>query len=174
MQQMQQTFEDVTQNWSKVSQEAVKEMVDKYGPPDEYSASQAIWHHNGPWKRTIVQREETPHDWPAHHSDVLEQFIDYRVPPDKFDDLAQYDGSVIVERTKGVISARCAGEAMNFVALNLANDIVTGKYTVEQARKEYERLYKAYQDGDKLPYTQKLMFEVPDGGTGDPDVTTVV
>ncbi len=48
-----------------------------------------------------------PHDFPMPHPDLLEQFVDYQVPPDKFDELAQYDGSVIVERTKGEISARC-------------------------------------------------------------------
>jgi hypothetical protein len=147
MEQVAQSFDETTQSWPKVSQEAVKEMVEKYGQPDEFSASQAIWHHNGPWKKTVVQREAVQHDWPAQHRDVLEQFIDYRVPPDKFDELAQFDGSIIIERTKGVISARCAGEAMNFVALNLANDIVNGKYSVDEARDEYARLYQAYQDG---------------------------
>lgn len=173
MQQLQQSLEDITQEWPQVAREAVESMTEKYGPPDEYSESQAIWHQNGPWKRTVVQREEVPHEWPAHHKDVLEQFIHYRVPPDKYDDLARFDGSVIVERTKGVISARCAGEAMNFVALNLANDIVTGKYSVEEARREYERLYQSYQDGQKPQYTQQLVFEVPEGGTGDPDVATI-
>ncbi|MGH8284417.1 MAG: hypothetical protein ACRETT_01460 [Steroidobacteraceae bacterium] len=38
------------------------------------------------------------------HKDVLEQVIDYKVPPDKFDDLARYDGSVIAERTKGTFA----------------------------------------------------------------------
>lgn len=60
-----------------------------------------------------------------------------RVPPDKFDDLALYDGSVIVERTKGEISARCDQEPMNFLALNLAHDIITGKRSVGDARKTY-------------------------------------
>ncbi|MEX2153654.1 MAG: hypothetical protein WD825_09970 [Gemmatimonadaceae bacterium] len=57
-----------------------------------------------------------PHSFPKPHTDLLEQFIDYRVPVDKYDELAAYDGSVIVERTKGEISARCDKEAMNFLA----------------------------------------------------------
>jgi hypothetical protein len=167
------TIEDIARDWPKDAQEAAQAMIEKYGPPDEYSESQAIWYQNGPWKRTVVQREAVPHDWPAHHMDVLEQFIDYRVPPDKFDELAQFDGSVIVERTKGVISARCGGEAMNFVALNLANDIVIGKRSVEEARQEYVKLYKAYKNGQKPTYSQQFAFNVPKGGTADPDKTEI-
>lgn len=57
----------------------------------------------------------------------------YEVPPAKFDDLAQYDGSVIVERTKGTMSARCDKEEANFLAPNLAHDIVRTNKTVAQA-----------------------------------------
>ncbi len=46
---------------------------------------------------------------------------------DKYEDLAMFDGSVIVERTKDEISARCDKEEMNLLALNLANDVAAGK-----------------------------------------------
>lgn len=169
MQQVQQSVEDISKSWPKAAQEALETMIEKYGQPNEYSASQAIWHNNGPWKRSVVQREEVPHDFPLHHMDVLEQFIDYRVPPDKYDDLAEYDGSLIVERTKGVVSARCAGEEMNFVAINLAHEIVTGTRTVDNAREEYVRLYKAFKSGETPPSTQGFLFDIPQGSTGDPD-----
>lgn len=172
-QQVEQSLKAVSQKWSKTSQEALKEMTDKYGQPDEFSASQAIWHHNGPWKRTVLQSEEIQHDFPSTHMDVLEQFIDYHVPPDKYDDLAKYDGSIIVERTKGVISARCAGEAMNFVAINLAHEIVTGRRSVDDARQEYTRLYQAYHKGQKEDATQRFTFDLPTGKTADPDVEVI-
>lgn len=173
MQQVQHSMDEITKSWPNTAREAVQTMIEKYGPPDEYSASQVIWHNNGPWLRTVVSADEVLHQFPAPHVDVLEQFIAYRVPPDKFDALAYFDGSVIVERTKGLISARCAGEEMNFVALNLANDIITGKYSVEEARNEYIALYKAYQNGEKPPYTQGFQFDVPQNDTGDPDVAVV-
>jgi hypothetical protein len=40
---------------------------------------------------------------------------------------------------KGEISA-CCGASMNFVAINLAYDIVTGKRPVQEARQEYTHL----------------------------------
>lgn len=39
-------------------------------------------------------------------------------PVDQFDDLAKYDGSVIVERTRGEFSARCDHQEMKFIAID--------------------------------------------------------
>lgn len=155
--------------WPQTPQKVARETIAKHGSPSEATASMLVWHGSGPWKRSILYREEVPHEFPMKHTDVLEQFIDYRVPPDKFDELAEYDGSVIVERTKGEISARCDKEEMNFLALNLANDIVTGKRSVEQARDFYAKTAKAFKEGRKDPYTQGLQFTVARGGTADPD-----
>jgi hypothetical protein len=66
------------------------------------------------------------HNFPAPHTDSVESFIDYRVPVQKFTPLAEFDGSVIAERTAGEVSARCHDEQANFLALNLRDDIVTG------------------------------------------------
>jgi hypothetical protein len=43
----------------------------------------------------------TTHLFPVEHSDVMQQWIDLDVPPDYFDDLAHYDGSVVVEPHRG-------------------------------------------------------------------------
>jgi hypothetical protein len=110
--------------------------------------------------------------WSAPHTDYLEQFIDYRVPLELFSRLAEYDGSVVVNRTRGEIAARCGGMRMNFVAINLAHDIISGKRTVAQARDEYGRLYSAYKRGEKPPYTQAFQFALK-GNTADRDVATL-
>jgi len=88
---------------------------------------------------------------------------------DMFTPLAEFDGSLMAERTTGEISARCGGTSMNFVAVNLAHDIVTGKRTVQEARDEYVELYRAYQRGEHPPYTQRFQFDVPHGNTQDTD-----
>lgn len=160
-------------DWPDKSQDAAKFMIDKYGVPNEQTPTTLVWYATGPWKRTILYKEEIPHSFPKPHTDLLEQFIDYRVPTDKYDDLAAYDGSVIVERTKGEISARCDKEAMNFLALNLANDIVMGRRTVEQARQEYGRQVTAFMNNRAESYTLGLTFTVPRGGTEDPDRSTL-
>ena len=92
------------------------------------------------------------------HKDVWEQVVDYRVPPDMFDELALYDGSVIVERTKGELSARCDKEEANFLAINLADDIVRGRRTVNDARQFYAQHIQAVMRGEKGHYVTGLRF----------------
>ena len=155
--------------WHEASQKAAAMMVEKYGQPAEETATMLVWHNAGPWKRTVISKEAVQHDFPMPHPDVMEQVINYEVPADKFDELAAYDGSVIVERTKGEISARCDKEAANFLALNLAHDIVTGKQTVAGARQEYAAQIKAMMAKQPAPYTEGLKFDVPTRNVGFSD-----
>lgn len=159
--------------WPKVSQEVARAMMEKYGQPGGVTPDMLIWNNTGPWKRTIVYRVEIDHAFPMPHKDVLEQFIDYRIPPHKYDELAAYDGSVVVQRTVGEISARCDKEAANFLALNLAHDVVTGNKDVEQARSSYADSISAMMKGGKPANMQGLSFKVMQGGTGDPDRSVI-
>ncbi len=157
-------MEKMMQGWPKASREAVMFMTNKYGPPAAVTSAMAVWGKTGPWKRTIVYGTEFQHDFPGPHTDVMQQFIDYKAPPSMYDELAEYDGSVVLERTTGEMSARCDKEAANFVALNLANDIVTGKRSVDDARKTYGEQIMAMKANKSAPYTEKLMFS-PRGHT---------
>jgi cell wall assembly regulator SMI1 len=161
--------EAIINDWPAMSKKSATLTMDKYGPPNEAIPSRLIWYNNGPWKRTIVYRDEIPHDFPQPHTDVIEQFIDYRVPPEMFSELAKFDGSVIAERTKGEVSSRCDMEAANIIALNLMNDIVTGKLNAEQARQMYGDIISAYMMNRPAPYAEKLQFIVPPGNTIDTD-----
>jgi hypothetical protein len=159
----------IIQDWPAMSNKSANLTIDQYGAPNEAIPSRLIWYNNGPWKRTIVYRDEIPHDFPQPHTDVIEQFIDYRVPPEMFSELAKFDGSVIVERTKGEVSSRCDMEAANIIALNLMNDIVTGKLNVEKARDVYCEVTSAYMMNRPAPYAEKLQFDVSSGDTIDTD-----
>jgi hypothetical protein len=157
-------------SWPDMPKQAAMKLIAKYGQPDGVTPDQLVWRGKGAWKETTLYREEIPHQFPMPHTDFLEQSIDYRVPTDKFDELAQYDGSVIVERTKGTLAARCDKEELNMLALNLAHDIITGQRSVEDARAFYAKTAMAFKNGEKPPYTQKLQFTVASGGrAGDPD-----
>jgi hypothetical protein len=162
-------MERMMTGWSTASREAMAFMTQKYGPPAEMTASMALWNRTGPWKRTIISAMAIPHAFPGLHDDVMEQVIDYRVPPSKFDELAMYDGSVVVERTKGEMSARCDKEGANFLALNLANEIATGRRSPESARRKYAEEIMAVKAGRPTPYTQRLLFQPMTGSTMDPD-----
>jgi hypothetical protein len=160
------TVEQMIAGWKSKPQEVARAMLAKYGLPEEATPVRLIWHHTGPWKRTEVVNEEIPHNFPRPHTDMLLQAIDYPVPPEKFNQLAEYDGSVIAERTKGELAARCDMEEANFLALNLAHDIVTGIRSVAQARQFYAEVMR---ERKPIEYLQGLRFQVPRSAQGDPD-----
>ena len=168
-----QTVEALIADWPRMAKSAADEIIKKYGQPNEAIPSRLIWYANGPWKRTVVYRHEIPHNFPQPHTDVVEQFIDYHVPPEKVSELAKFDGSVIVERTAGEVSARCDMEAANFLALNMMHEIVTGKLTAEEARKVYSENTSAYVMNRSAPYAEAFQFELPREETADKDETTI-
>jgi hypothetical protein len=101
------------------------------------------------------------------HRDSVETFIDYRVPPTNVSDLARFDGSVIVERTAGGVSARCHDEQANLLALSLMHDIVTGTKNVDEARAYYGKEFADHRRKKPTPYTDTLRFQ-PGGDIRDP------
>src|SRR4051812_32502606 len=163
------TGSEIIRGWPKESREATQLVIDKYGEPDEATDSQLIWRKCGEWKRIVATKTFWQHDFPAPHQDCVESFIDYRVPPEKFSELAEFDGSVVAERTAGEISARCHDEEANRLALNLAHDIVTGAKTVQEARDYYAKEFLDYRRKQPTPYMEKLRFTPPSGGTADAD-----
>jgi hypothetical protein len=143
-------------------------MIDSYGQPDEATRNRLIWHRNGPWKRTVVHREPIEHNFPMPHQAVLEQFIDYYVPVSLYDDMASFDGSVTLYRAAGEISSLAHREEANFLALNLAHDIVSGDRSVEEARNYFGKEMLSVINDQPAPYAQRFVFPVPRGGTADP------
>jgi hypothetical protein len=156
--------------WKQKPRDVAKTMIAKYGSPQEATRQRLIWHNNGPWKFTELANEEIPHDFPMPHHDMLLQTINYRVGDQKnAGALFEYDGSVIVERTKGELSARCDKEEANFLAINLSHDIVTGKRSVEDARKFYAESIGLMMKGKPNDYLKGLRFTPPAGDQGDRD-----
>lgn len=159
---------NVIERWPEESREAAQLVIDQYGEPQEVTESLLIWHKPGPWKRIVASKAFYAHDFPAPHIDSVESFVDYRVPADKFTPLAEFDGSVIVERTAGEVSARCHDEQANFLALNLMHDIVSGDKGVQEARDYYAKEFADYRRNEPTPYMEKLHFQ-PSRDTADPD-----
>lgn len=165
--------DSVLEEWPPTPQKVAKKLVEQYGPPDEATPSRLIWHRNGPWKRMEITRDEIPHKFPTSHTDFISQFIDYTVPAGKADELIEFDGSVLVDRTAGELGARCDMEAMNILTLNLAHEIVTGIRSVEDAREHYADQASAYVLGRDAPYAERLLFDVPGGQTADLDESII-
>lgn len=157
--------ERIIEDWPEAPKTAAETTIERYGPPNEATPTKLFWYQNGPWKRTVVTRDVVTHHFPMPHSDYVKNIIDYQVPPEKFDDLASFDGSCLPDRTAGEVGARCDSEWANIITLNLMHDIVTGAKSVEEARKEFADVASAYALGRPAPYAERLQFEVPHGGT---------
>jgi hypothetical protein len=160
----------IIKSWPEESREAAQLVINKYGEPAEATESQLTWYRAGQWKRIVATKLFYQHNFPVPHIDAVESFIDYRVPPDQCAAVAAFDGSVMVERTAGEVSARCHDEEANSLALNLMHDIVTNAKSVQQARNYYAKEFLDYRRKKPTPYMDKLQFIPMDGETADPDV----
>ena len=158
-------------NWPEASRMAVKEITDKYGKPDGVTSNELIWMKKGVWKKICIDKKESKHSFPIEHTDMMQTTISYKVPMETMDELGKFDGSVSFDRTQGTMSARCDKEGNNFLALNLANDIITGKKSVEEVRKAYGDIVKEKMNGGNPIYMQKLTFETQENAA-DPDINT--
>ena len=160
---------EILSNWPEEARESAQLVIDQYGEPHEATESELTWRDVGSWKRIVAQRAFWKHDFPAPHTDSVETFIDYLVPAEMFTPLAQFDGSVMVERTTGEVSARCHDEQANSLALNLMHDIVTGQKTVQAARDYYAKEFLDARRKEPTPYMEQLRFTSAASSAADPD-----
>lgn len=165
--------EEILGDWPREPRKLAEDVIEDYGLPDEAAPSRLIWHENGPWKRTELFREGVPHKFPKKHTDYLEQCIDYPIDPKIASDLTRYDGSVMLDRTKGELSARCDREPMNILAINLAHDIAQGRKGIQEARHEHALTAMKAMMGRSPETTQSLQFDAPRTDQGDPGESIV-
>lgn len=154
------------EDWLRQSQDSAREMLQKYGQPDVVSSEHLAWENMGPWLRTVVYSYQVDHDFPAPHKDVLEQSIAYNVPPDMMDEITNFDGSIIVWHTRGTMAARCHAERANFIAINVADDVVKRRRSVSEARQQYTDLVQAYMRGDRPVYSARTAVPPAAAGAG--------
>ncbi len=67
--------------------------------------------------------------------------------------------------TRGTLASHCDSEESNTLALNLANEIVTGKRDVASAQDFLKSTLTKSMAGKSSPYTDKLMFSPSSSGS---------
>lgn len=152
-------------NWPEQSRKSAEAMLKKYGKPAAISKEMLVWTNTGPFVRTEVYGHQVQHNFPTPHKDVLQQYVNFKVPPDKMDDIAKFDGSVVVYLTDGLMAARCHKEAMNILTLNIAADIAEGRKTVKEAREAFAKHAEAHMNGERPRITQELTFDTKSRNT---------
>jgi hypothetical protein len=164
---------DLIRDWPRDAKAAAEAMLRKYGVPGEATATQLRWQDNRPWTRTVVHKAGVEHDFPAKHTDVLEQVVPYKVPLNFLEALATFNGSVVAHRTRGELLAHCDREETNILALNLAHDIIRGQKTVAQAREAMAAGLRDIGAGRVPDDARELRLGPPQGDLSDPDTATV-
>ena len=141
-------------DWQNVSSTM---MVEKYGPPDRMETMRLVWENRGPWKRIMVWDELgfLEHD---RESQNLEEIISYPVPGDKRAALASFDRGLHVSADGTELSARSTSEERNFLALNLADEIVKGRLTAKEAGDSYAKTLELSESGKSSPLMERLTF----------------
>jgi hypothetical protein len=148
----------LTSGWPDSSIAAAKEMIEKYGDPQETTSDSLIWRNVAPFKEIIVHKEVYSHRFPLLHQNSLEHVVDYRAPIGKIDDVWRYNGSIVLNQTQGEMSSYAENEAMNVLALNLAHQVMAGKMSADAARITFGKETMSYLNGNKTAYTQVLNF----------------
>lgn len=159
--------------WPERPRLAAAQMLVKYGEPELVNDEKLVWMNKDRYLRIVVTKQEIPHDFPTPHMDYLAHTIEYRVPSAKADELVAFDGSVIVDRTAGEMTARCDLEGHNILTLNIAHDIVTGKKDVAAGRKAFGEIVVEDVMGKNPPYVMALQFEKSSTASADADVPVI-
>jgi len=126
-------------DWMPRPRLAAHHLMLKYGPPTLMSKGKLVWHKVGPYKRIAVMNEEIHHDFPRPHADFMTHTVSYDVPATRLEMLTMFDGSATYDRTAGELSGRCDLEGHNILTLNIANDLLSGKLDVAQARAAFNQ-----------------------------------
>lgn len=159
--------ETVIKNWSKKVQADARMLIDRYGEPNSVEDNKLVWNDNGPWKRTVMHKEGQTRSMIGRSRDHLEQVIGREVPEDKVADLEKFDKRIKVDRDAGELSSRSDSERMNFLTLNLADDIIKGQRSVSDARSFAKQVQSLEKAGKSSPYLDGLIFTMQNGAADE-------
>jgi hypothetical protein len=155
----------VVAGWADDARFAARALLEKYGAPDEVHSSRIVWSARGPWKKTTV------HDAPPPYAgsetaelEVVEQTLAYPLKPEQADLLKPFGRTLAFDSVTGELTVRSDRESVNFLRVNLADEVVTGRLTAEQAKEAHARILALEAAGKATGYTTGLRF-APELGT---------
>jgi hypothetical protein len=165
-----QVVDQVIVSWPAETKRIVTTSFEKFGEPVAVTSDSIVWHDVGDWKKVVIMNEPVDHNFPMPHKDFLLTWVPMKVPQNKIADLIAFDGSIMVNRTAGLVGVMCHREEANIAVLNLAHEIIQGTKDVQQARAELARVAMGLEQGTQDPITQELRFDVQrTEQTADPD-----
>lgn len=162
------TPESIILLWPAFSYRLARLMISKYGQPAQATDHSLIWRDNGPWKRIVVYRTPAKEGLFKRNRGRLEQSVAYRVPAGKLPALALFDRDIEADPKEGRLTARTDDEGANFLALNLADEVLQGLRTPEDAKAFRLNAARMRDSGKASPYFEGLLF-YPGGRPANPE-----
>ncbi|MFA5582782.1 MAG: hypothetical protein WDA09_01095 [Bacteriovoracaceae bacterium] len=156
--------------WPQSSIVAAKELITKYGDPTEVTSDQLIWRNFAPFKEIIVHKNLYSSYFPLLHQNPVEHVIDYKASSDRVTNVWNYNGSVVLNRTQGEMSAFGPNEEMNILSMNLTHKIMSGEINEDRARVIHGQETLDFLNGEKSALTQSLTFgsQINTADAGEP------
>jgi hypothetical protein len=148
--------------WPGLSRSEARVMIAKYGQPASFDDNSLVWRMNGPWLETVVYRQASRSLIGYHGKEILKQTIAYVVPSNRIAALKRFDGRLQFDQANGRLSSTSENEDRNFLALNLADEIVAGKRTAEEARLFYRKTVRLAASGKSSAYLDGFLFPLID------------
>jgi hypothetical protein len=143
--------DDIIAGWSTSARLTAAKMMAEYGPPDAVAREALAWEDRGRWKRIVI--------WDGGPGE-LEQTVNYRVPEGKRVAMQAFTATLRVAPDGTSMSARSDSEALNFLAINLADEIGRGAIDAPQARHLYQKIISLAAAGKTSPLTLAIL--IPD------------
>jgi hypothetical protein len=145
-------------NWYTFSQVSALKLIAEYGPPDRIESSQLVWINQGPWEITSVW-DTQPNDDTTLGPENLEQTVAYPVTTEQREKLQAFSDKIHVNGAGTEMSSRYSSEELNFLALNLADQVVKGMRDPADARGFFDLTLQLGAAGRTSTYTQGLLFD---------------
>ena len=151
--------ERTTAGWQEKGRLAARALIEKYGAPDEVHSAHVVWHGRDPWKKIIVRDLPPPYAGArTTELGVVEESVVYALRPDQARLLEAFGSTLSWDEKTGELTARSDSEPVNFLRVNLADEVVNGRLTVEQARDAYARLMALEESGKTTGYLAGFRF----------------
>jgi hypothetical protein len=145
-------------DWANLSLNA---MVDRYGPPTRVEIGRVVWDNKGPWKRIVVWDDINFGQFLTAKDNNLQETLAYAVPAARRGPVEEFGGRILVSADGSELSARSYSEARNFLALNLADEVIRGAKTPGEARLFDAETLRLADAGKSSPYMKGLLFQAP-------------
>lgn len=157
-----QTPEISIRGWPEFARSTALMLIEEYGEPDQFNQQALVWYYNGPWQQTDVFRDAGVRHSAMRANDYVKQAVSYQVPAGKIAALKRFNKGLGIDTVRGEMSFQSESENMNFLALNLAEEIAANKRSVEDARAFYIKTRRLAGEGKSSPYLQRFLFAIPE------------